>query len=308
MKLLQHLLSTNAPADVQNTILFAAKAGVKIYQALKEKEINYSHHCNTSGEVQLSHDLIADDILKQQLQASDSVSCFVSEERESDVCFIQHQQDKLLVAFDPIDGSSVAGAGLAVGTSLGIYRGKKSFTECVGRDQVAAMYMLYGPRIILVYSVGEGVHLFGYKEKEQYFELQQSDLSLENQVKVCGIGSLQTSCEIKGFPDLINHWQVKGFAQRYSGSMVADINGILYRGGGIFAYPSSKLRLLYECNPFAFLIEQAGGKAVNMCGQHILDLPVKAIDATSPILIGAKEPVEAAEKFLLDNCSINEYN
>ena len=232
------------------------------------------------------------------------VSCFVSEERESDVCFLTHEPEKLLVAFDPIDGSSVAGAGLAVGTSLGIYRGQDSFTNCTGRDQVAAMYLIYGPRILLVYSVGEGVHLFAYNEEKWIFELEQEDIKLQDGVPICSIGSLQKSCDIKGFPDLILHWEKSKYGLRYSGSMAADMNGILYRGGGVFAYPASKLRLLYECNPFAFLIEQAGGKAVNMCGTAILDLPIKHIDATSPILIGDKANVEVAESFLMDNCTL----
>lgn len=304
MDLQKHLLASAIAADVQVVILASAMAGVKIYAALKEQKIEYSSSLNSSGETQLSHDLIADEILEKSLGESGKVSCFVSEERESDTCFISHEPDKLLVAFDPIDGSSVAGAGLAVGTSLGIYQGKNSFLECTGRDQVAAMYLLYGPRILLVYSVGEGVHLFAYNQKTKCFMLEQSDLTLKEEVKVCSIGSLQHSCDIPGFPDLILHWEREGFSQRYSGSMAADINGILYRGGGIFAYPSAKLRLLYECNPFAFLVEQAGGRARDMCGRNILDLPIKSIDATSPILIGESGQVAAAEKLLLKNCTL----
>ena len=299
-----HLQSTGTSSEVQSTILASAQAGVKIYQALKTQKIEYSAQENSSGEVQLSHDLIADEILKDALQESGAVSCFVSEERESDVCFIQHVPEKLLVAFDPIDGSSVAASGLAVGTSLGIYQGRNTFLECTGRDQVAAMYMLYGPRIVLVYSVGEGVHLFAYDEDQKEFSLEQSDLSIKDHLKVCSIGSLQKSCEITGFPDLINYWQKESFSLRYSGSMAADMNGILKRGGGVFAYPASKLRLLYECNPFAFLMEQAGGMARDMCGRDILDLKINQIDSTSPILIGAKAEVEMAEKFLFDNCKI----
>jgi len=304
MNLKSHLATSKASPEVQSVIMASAQAGVDIYQALKTQKIEYSSAKNSSGETQLSHDLIADEILKDALEASKAVSCFVSEERDSDVCFINHVPEKLLVAFDPIDGSSVASSGLAVGTSLGIYQGKNSFLECTGRDQVAAMYLLYGPRIVLVYSVGEGVYLFAYDESARIFKLEQSNLTLKNNVSVCSIGSLQKSCEIAHFPDLINHWQKEQFSLRYSGSMAADMNGILKRGGGIFAYPDSKLRLLYECNPFAFLMEQAGGSARDMCGRDILDLPIKAIDATSPILIGAQAEVSVAEKFLLDNCSL----
>lgn len=306
MHLKTHLQHTKACPDTQNVILACSQAGVQIYHALKERKIEYSQSANSSGEMQLSHDLIADEILKEALQNSGSVSCFVSEERDSDVCFLTHIPEKLLVAFDPIDGSSVAGAGLAVGTSLGIYRGAKTFLQATGRHQVASMYMLYGPRILLVYTVMEGVHLFAYNEKTGTFELEQEGVTLDKQKKVCGFGGMQKAFQIAGFPALISYWQQQNFSLRYSGSMAADVNGLLQRGGGIFAYPAGKLRLLYECNPFALLVEEAGGQARNLCGQDILDLPIDAIDATSPILIGSRQQVETAEQFLLDNCELND--
>ncbi len=305
MNLAQHLQKNCECKDTQKTILAAASASIDIYQALKVQKIEYTHQENTSGETQLSHDLIADEILAKKLEATGSVSCFVSEERASEMCFIKHIPNKLVVAFDPIDGSSVASSGLAVGTSMGIYRGVRNFLEATGRHQVASVYFVYGPRIICVYSTGKGVHLFAYDEEAKQFNLEQENLKLKDGLKICGIGSLQKSDNIAGFTDLINHWGKEGFSLRYSGSMTADMNGILKRGGGIFAYPDSKLRLLYECNPFAFLIEQAGGKARDMCGRDILDLPIKAIDDTSPILIGATKEVEAAEKFLMKACKIN---
>lgn len=305
MNLQKHLQkNTNCP-DIQKTILATAEASLEIYQAHKVQKIEYTHQENTSGEIQLSHDLIADEILAKKLEETGSVSCFVSEERESQMCFIKHVPDKLVVAFDPIDGSSIASSGLAVGTSMGIYRGVNNFLEATGRHQVASVYFVYGPRIICVYSTGKGVHLFAYNDKKDEFQLEQENLKLKDGLKMCGIGSLQKSGKIPGFADLIEHWGTEGFSLRYSGSMTADMNGILKRGGGIFAYPDHKLRLLYECNPFAFLIEQAGGKARDMCGRDILDLPIKAIDDTSPILIGAKKEVEEAEAFLMKACKIN---
>lgn len=304
MELNKYLETEKVEADVKAVITAAAVAGIEIYEALKKQPITYAVSKNSSGETQLSHDLLADKILETHLAKTEMVRCFVSEERTNDVCFLKSAKANLLVAFDPIDGSSVAGAGLAVGTSLGIYKGKSSLLECTGRDQVAALYLLYGPRVLLVYSVGKGVHLLAYNEEKKCFYLEQSHLKLRSGVKVCSIGSLQHSCSIVGFPDLILEWERRGFSQRYSGSMVADINGILYRGGGIFAYPNSKLRLLYEGNPFAFLVEQAGGKARDMCGRNILDLTITSIDATSPILIGEAEEVSKSESFLGKNCSL----
>jgi len=300
MNLKDHLSKSNAPTDVQKAILAGAKSGERIYQAFKEQKIEYSSSENSSGETQLSHDLIADEILKEELQASGAVSCFVSEERESDVCFINHEPDKLLVAFDPVDGSSVAGAGQAVGTSIGIYRGVEKFTDATGRHQVASMYTLYGPRILLIYSVGNGVHVFAFDEKTGEFILEQEKICLCNPKKVCGFGGMQHSCAIGGFPDLIRHWERQKYSLRYSGSMAADINGILLRGGGIFVYPAPKLRMLYECNPFAFLIEQAGGKATDLAGRPILEKSISKIDDTSPVIIGTTEQVDQAVDFFTD--------
>ena len=302
MNLKQHLGKSGAFEDVQKVILAAAEAGKEIYQALKTQKIEYSLSKNISGERQLSHDLIADKILKKALEDSRSVSCFVSEERDTELCFVKHVPEKLLVAFDPIDGSSVAGAGLAVGTSLGIYRGAKNFLSITGRNQVAAMYLLYGPRVLLVYTVCKGVHLFVLNEKTGDFKLEQENIKIDEDAKVCGFGGMQKASQVAGFPALISYWEQENFTLRYSGSMTADVNGILKRGAGIFVYPAAKLRMLYECNPFALLVEEAGGSARDLCGRDILDIPISAIDARSPILIGAKKEVEIAEKFLFHNC------
>lgn len=299
MNLQKHIQTTECK-DIQNVILVAAEASIKIYDALKHEKFAYAKSSNSSGETQLSHDLIADKILKEALQNSGSVSCFVSEERETEVCFVDHKPEKLLVAFDPIDGSSVAGLDQAVGTSLGIYRGVNQFTDARGRDQVASVYMMYGPRILLVYSTGNGVHVFTYNENSQEFLLEKENLTLDVDKKICGFGGMQHSCSIAGFPDLIRYWEKEGFSLRYSGSMTADTNGILLRGGGIFLYPSPKLRMLYECNPFAFLVEQAGGKATDLKGVPILDKHITAIDEASPIILGKKDQVDKALEYFND--------
>jgi fructose-1,6-bisphosphatase I len=108
---------------------------------------------------------------------------------------------------------------------------------------------------------------------------------------------MQKSYEIGGFPELIEFWQDKAFKLRYTGSMATDLNAILMRGGGIFAYPYKKLRKLYECNPFAFIIEQAGGKATDICGNRILDLKVESIDESVEIVLGSSEYVDSAVTF-----------
>jgi fructose-1,6-bisphosphatase I len=299
MNLRQHLHNTSASPDVQTLILAVSEAGKEIYEALKTQKIEYSTFSNSSGETQLSHDLIADKILKNALQKSEVVSCFVSEERASELCFMEHSASKLLVAFDPIDGSSVATSGLAVGTSVGIYQGVESFLGATGRDQVASMFLLYGPRVVLVYTVKEGVDIFALNENTGEFEHEQEDVLLMDGIKNCGIGGMQKLNEVPGYDELLRFWQKEKFSIRYSGSMAGDMNTILKKGGGVFCYPYPKLRLLYECNPFALLIEQAGGKARDIRGENILDLKIEKIESSSPIIIGALKEVEDAGEIFL---------
>ncbi len=266
---------------------------------MKTQKIEYSTTQNTSGEVQLSHDLLADEILKEALEESGVVSCFVSEERATELCFVEHAPQKLLIAFDPIDGSSVASSGLAVGTSVGIYRGVNSFLEATGRDQVASMFLLYGPRVILVYTVCEGVDVFALDEKTGEFEHEQEDVKLAENIKICGLGAMQKLHQVSGYDKLIDFWQKEHYSVRYSGSMAGDMNALLKKGGGVFAYPAPKLRLLYECNPFSLLVEQAGGKACNLKGEDILDQNITEIESPSPIIIGAQKEVNDALRFFM---------
>lgn len=274
----------------------------EIMKVVQTVPFTYSEGKNSSGETQLSHDILADVILHDVYLGNDYVKCFVSEERDTEICFIDSENAPYKVAFDPLDGSSVAAHNVSVGTSVGIYKGGDGdFLSLTGRDMAGAMYAVYGPRLLVGLCFGKGVHLFRWDEEVENFVLEKENMKLlvDPSSKVASFGGLQKSCSIEGFPDLILNWQKEGFKMRYTGSMATDLNAILMRGGGIFTYPYAKLRKLYECNPFGFIIEQAGGMAIDLKGNDILDLKVDRVDDAVEIILGTKIFVDKAGSFLI---------
>ena len=293
----KHLVEKNVPESLMSVILGSADGICEIYDIIRNVPFNYTDSKNSSGEIQLSHDILADDVLKYIYEKNKYVRCFVSEEQEQEVCFVHSENAPYKVAFDPLDGSSVAAHNVTVGTSIAIYQGdpKDEFIKMKGTDIVAAIYGVYGPRLMIGISVGDGVSLFKFEGGE--FILEKANMMVNEDMRFASFGGMQKSYEIGGFPELIEFWQDKKFKLRYTGSMATDINALLMRGGGIFAYPYKKLRKLYECNPFAFLIEQAGGKATDNCGNRILELEVLTIDEACEIVLGNPQYVDEAIEF-----------
>jgi fructose-1,6-bisphosphatase I len=170
---------------------------------------------------------------------------------------------------------------------------------------VGAMYILYGPRVSLVYSVGKGVYEFTMNQLMEY-TLTRENIRMEPSGNIYSPGGLRKkySAENENF---IKYLEEKGSKLRYSGGFVPDINQILIKGKGIFMYPAlndspnGKLRLLFELNPMAFLLEQAGGLATN--GEiPILDIVPEGVEDRCPVYIGCREDVEKAGEFLKGAC------
>jgi fructose-1,6-bisphosphatase I len=206
---------------------------------------------------------------------------------------------KYSVAFDPLDGSSLVDVNLAVGTIVSIFQGCDLLQP--GRKQVAALYILYGPRTTLVYSVGKGVHEFGMNMLREYTLLQEN-ITIKPQGNLYSPGG-QRNLYTPGVEAFISKLEQRGVKLRYSGGFVPDINQILLKGEGIFFYPhlqdkpQGKLRVLFELSPMAFLIEQAGGAASDG-RQPILDLQPEQIHERSPVFIGCKKDVALAEELI----------
>jgi fructose-1,6-bisphosphatase I len=167
---------------------------------------------------------------------------------------------------------------------------------------VAALYVLYGPRTILVYSTGKGVHEFILNEVGE-FVLLRGYLGVADKAKTYSPGSLVSIKDEAGYKKVFDAWINDGLGMRYSGCLVADVHHILSKGQGVFVYaggakyPDGKLRLVFECGPFAYLMHHAGGAASD--GKTaILEKPIKDIDQRTPFIIGSTKEVERVSKLL----------
>ena len=255
---------------------------------------------NIQGESQQKLDVIADIRFIRAFKNGGQVVAIVSEEKEN-IIDTGNLHAKYVVAIDPLDGSSNIDVNAPIGTIFSIYKrisssgqpgAKKDFLQG-GRKQVAAGYILYGSSMILVYTTGNGVNGFTYEYSLGDFLLSCKNVQSPKSGKIysCNEGNLpRFEYNIKQY---LEYCKEKGLTARYIGSLVGDMHRNLIKGG-IYIYPatsnnaSGKLRLLYECYPMAFIMEQAGGKATD--GKiNILDIEPLFIHCRTPFFAGAPE-------------------
>jgi fructose-1,6-bisphosphatase I len=276
-----------------------ARASKYVHNAIRTTDLGLAGSANQFGEEQLKLDVLSNNIIKAELCESRLVHSIASEEE----AMVQEMNDegKYLVVFDPLDGSSLVDCNLAIGSIFGIYE-KGTIIGKTPRQQVAALYVVYGPRTILVYSVGKGVHAF-YLNEVGEFILLQKNLTMRDEVKTYAPGNLRAVVDTPTYRKMMNLWLDEGHTLRYSGGMVPDIHHMIIKGAGIFTniggskYPKGKLRLLFECGPFAFIMEHAGGAASDG-KQSILDVVIDDVDQRTPIIIGAKKEVKRVAEIL----------
>jgi fructose-1,6-bisphosphatase I len=212
---------------------------------------------------------------------------------------------------DPLDGSSNIDVNVSVGTIFAIYRriseedqpiDIKDFLQS-GIKQVAAGYVLYGTSTILVYTTGRGVNGFTLDPSIGEFCLSHRDIKIPNRGSYYSVNQgyyLKFDLEMRRY---IDYCCDLNLGLRYIGSMVSDIHRILFQGG-IFLYPNTrkypagKLRLLYECNPMGFIVEQAGGRAINTQIDRILEIEPKELHQRSTIVIGSPDMVDEMVQFV----------
>jgi fructose-1,6-bisphosphatase I len=279
-----------------------AEASKYIINSIRTGDLGVAGTSNLYGEEQLALDVLSDRILRKRLAQSGVVSNIASEETEDIIAVAPHRAGNFSVAFDPLDGSSLVDVNLAVGTIVSIF--SSSDVLLPGRRQVAALYMLYGPRTTLVYTTGNGVHEFGMNQLMEYTLLRRN-IKLQSKASIYSPGGLRNRYT-PGVEKFVAFLEENGAKLRYSGGLVPDINQILLKGKGIFFYPhlngrpSGKLRLLFELNPMAFLIEQAGGAASDG-RQKILDIVPQSLTDCAPIFCGCTEDVTKADEFIAAN-------
>ena len=271
---------------------------------------------NVHGETVKKLDEFAHEELIAALSRGGESSVLGSEEEE-DIIPVTSTTGKYVVLFDPLDGSSNIDVNVSIGTIFSIYRRKTNATDMdqmraealqPGAKQVAAGYVLYGSSTILVYTTGKGVNGFTLDPSIGEFILSHPDMVIPDRGKYYSTNQGYYDLWEPGLKDYIRHLQQEDkpsgrpYGLRYIGTLVADIHRTLLYGG-IFIYPktrtapSGKLRLLYECNPMAMIIEQAGGRATDG-HQRILDIDPQGLHQRVPLYIGSKEEVLKAESFL----------
>jgi fructose-1,6-bisphosphatase I len=241
----------------------------------------------------------------------------IASEEEDDIYVYENEiskDAKYVVAFDPLDGSSNIDVNVSIGTIFSIYRritksvcAKEDFLQ-KGLYQVAAGYVIYGSSTMLVYTTGNGVNGFTLDPSIGEFCLSHPNLKTPENGNIYSINEGHYNDLPEGIKKYLqwckesNKAENRPYAARYIGSMVADFHRNLIKGG-VFIYPQTlsmpagKLRLLYECNPMAFIAEQAGGKA-STGKQRVLEIQPTELHQRVPIIIGSKNMVEKVEQLL----------
>jgi len=273
---------------------------------------------NVQGEEQMKLDVLANDLFISTLRSRGEICGIASEEMEDYISFDEeiHKDAKYVVLIDPLDGSSNIDVNVTVGTIFSIYRriskpGTPATLEDFlqpGNQQVAAGYLAYGTSTMLVFTTGNGVNGFTYDPGIGSFFLSHPKMQIPENGKIYSINE----GNYVHFPDGVKKYikwcqeldpaTNRPLTSRYIGSLVADFHRNLLKGG-VYIYPKGttapkgKLRLLYECNPMAFLMEQAGGVASDGY-TRIMDLDPSELHERVPFFCGSKTMVTKAEEFM----------
>jgi len=271
---------------------------------------------NIQGETQKNLDIIANELLKNALLSNEQVRAIASEEEDSPVS--GNPSGKYLVAFDPLDGSSNIDINGQIGTIFTIYPARNDVAanselqfHQAGTQQLCAAYVLYGASTLLVINTGGPTRCFTLDAKSRQFLLTIPALEIPRDTQEFSINMSNQRFWHQDFKHYIDDLisgetgiRKKNFNMRWNAAMVGDMHRVLIRGG-IFVYPSdnrnakqpAKLRLLYEANPIAMLVEGAGGKAFSET-QRILDIPPAALHQRVAVIMGSANEVDICMDYL----------
>ncbi|MCF8276924.1 MAG: class 1 fructose-bisphosphatase [Flavobacteriales bacterium] len=275
---------------------------------------------NVQGETQKKLDVYANDEFIRALKDRGEVCGLASEENEGVIEFKSGYavDGQYVVAIDPLDGSSNIDVNVSIGTIFSIYRrtsksGPATFEDFMqkGTEQVAAGYVIYGSSTMLVYTTGNGVNGFTLDPSIGAFFLSHPNMKIPKSGKIYSVNEGNYARFPEGVKKYIKYCQVEDeatsrpYTSRYIGSAVADLHRNLIKGG-IYIYPTTtsspkgKLRLLYEANPFAFILEQAGGLATDGFNR-ILDIQPTSLHQRVPLFIGSEDMVKKAMELMAEH-------
>ena len=269
---------------------------------------------NIQGESQQKLDVFAHDLFIKAL-TNRKIVCGIASEEADDYIQVKHseseEESKYIVLIDPLDGSSNIDVNVSLGTIFSIYKKKSKGDEVIlddflqaGTEQVAAGYILYGTSTLFVYTTGQGVNGFTLNPAIGTFYLSHSNITLPNGGHIYSINEANYSSFPQSVKDFLKKRKAEdlNYTTRYIGSMVSDIHRNMLKGG-LFLYPpnakspNGKLRLLYECNPITYIVEQAGGKAVSM-DKRIMEIEPTELHQREPFFCGNSEMIEDLKGYL----------
>ena len=260
------------------------QSAIEIKELIETGDTGKSENENSTGDTQLKLDIASDIVIEKLFSKIPSIHSIVSEEQD-EINFL-HTDGEYMIAYDPLDGSSLVDVNLSVGSIFGIY--KDSFE---GPNMVATVYVVFGPRVEMVIATDK-VEL--HRLIHGNFEYMH-DIKLNEKGKLKAPGSTQ-SCWEPYHKQMVDDIFSDGYRLRYSGGMVPDLHQILLKGGGLFSYPGTtdrpkgKLRQLFEVFPFAWVFEKAGGQAIDG-HKRVLEVHTTHIHDTTPCFFGSNDEI-----------------
>lgn len=318
-----HPEATGELSGLLNELIVAAKTiSAEVNMAGLADILGMSGKTNIQGEKVQKLDEFSNHAIKQRMARCGYICVMTSEEEADIIPVAEGCEGKYTLAFDPLDGSSNIDVNVSIGTIFSIHRrksadmppsqGDEADLLQKGSTQVAAGYIIYGSCTMMVFSTGEGVHGFTLDPSVGEFYLSHPDMSIPEKSKYYSVNEGNRrywADEVKNYIDYLREEDKltgRPYSSRYIGSLVSDFHRNLITGG-VFVYPSDskdptkpygKLRLLYEAAPLAFIVEQAGGRAITDDGVRITDIVPDSLHQRVPLVIGSKHDVDMFEEFM----------
>ncbi|WRD37448.1 class 1 fructose-bisphosphatase [Helicobacter pylori] len=277
-------------ANIVIEIISLLEKGVKKAQEILEKPDagSYTKLENSSGDTPIKADLALDKFLEENFLSLENVKSVFSEEKETPVT---KENGSYLIAYDPLDGSSVMEANFLVGTIIGIYE-----KDYKAQNLVASLYVVFGHKIELMVALEEVYRYAFYQNKFHFIET----IVLENKGKIVASGGNQKDFSL-GLKKALEGFFAENYRLRYSGSMVADVHHVLIKKGGMFSYPQKKLRKLFEVFPLALMVEKAKGEAFYFdkgVKKRLLEQSVESYHEKSECYLASPHEAQILEKYL----------
>ncbi|WRC12120.1 class 1 fructose-bisphosphatase [Helicobacter pylori] len=277
-------------ANIVIEIISLLEKGVKKAQEILEKPDagSYTKLENSSGDTPIKADLALDKFLEETFLSLENIKSVFSEEKEKPVT---KENGSYLIAYDPLDGSSVMEANFLVGTIIGIYE-----KDYKAQNLVASLYVVFGHKIELVVALDKVYRYAFYQNKFHFIET----IVLENKGKIVASGGNQKDFSL-GLKKALEGFFAENYRLRYSGSMVADVHHVLVKKGGMFSYPQKKLRKLFEVFPLALIVEKAKGEAFYFdkgVKKRLLEQSVENYHEKSECYLASPHEAQILEKYL----------